>query len=84
MKEILSYSQSWLEQHGALFTAQEITHQPRLWRELYRELAAKSEQWQPFLSELLAKPDLQIVLCGAGSSAFAGKPWHLGYVNIVD
>lgn len=85
MKEILSYSQSWLEQHGALFTAQEITHQPRLWRELYRELAAKSEQWQPFLSELLAKPDLQIVLCGAGSSAFAGKamaPWLREYCGL--
>lgn len=78
MKEILSYSPSWLEQKGALFTAQEITHQPCLWRELYQELATKSAIWQPFLTALLARPDLQIVLCGAGSSAFAGKaiaPW---------
>ncbi|CAM3889457.1 SIS domain-containing protein [Xenorhabdus thuongxuanensis] len=78
MRTILSYSQSWLEKHNALFTAEEIVHQPRLWRELYRELESNAAQWQPFLSSLLVKPDLQIILCGAGSSAFIGKamaPW---------
>ncbi|PHM74254.1 SIS domain-containing protein [Xenorhabdus kozodoii] len=78
MRTILSYPPSWLEEHHALFTAEEIAYQPRLWRELYRELKDSAAQWQPFLSSLLGKPDLQIVLCGAGSSAFVGKamaPW---------
>ncbi|MEQ4692713.1 MULTISPECIES: SIS domain-containing protein [Providencia] len=74
----LGYSLLCLEQYGALFTAQEISHQPHLWRQLYKELSNKAEEWRPFLLEALAKPDLQIVLCGAGSSGFVGKtiaPW---------
>lgn len=78
MSHYFSYSTDWLEQHNALHTAREIWNQPDLWRQLHQQLTEDSGQWQPFLRPLLENPRLQIVLCGAGSSAFAGRalaPW---------
>ncbi len=78
MSHYFSYSTDWLEQHNALHTAREIWQQPDLWRRLHQQLTDTSAQWQPFLQPLLDNPRLQIVLCGAGSSAFAGRalaPW---------
>ncbi|MCG8707195.1 SIS domain-containing protein [Brenneria sp. 4F2] len=78
MNGYFSYDADWLEQRHALHTAREIWQQPDLWVELYRQLTAQQGVWQPFLAPLLANPRLQIVLCGAGSSAFAGRalaPW---------
>ncbi len=78
MSHYFSYSSDWLEQHNALHTAKEIWQQPDLWRALHQQLTDSSAQWQPFLQPLLDNPRLQIVLCGAGSSAFAGRalaPW---------
>lgn len=57
---------------GDSATAAEIAQQPRVWRELAEGLTARSEEIEEFLAPLLARPDLRIVLAGAGSSAFAG------------
>lgn len=55
---------------GAKHTVSEIAQQPMLWR----EIAAAQDQEDPaFLTPLLARPALRIVLTGAGSSAFAGQ-----------
>lgn len=78
MSELFSYRDAELHERQAQHTAREIWQQPRLWRQLHRELTDSAAQWQPFLAPLLADPDVQIVLCGAGSSAFAGRaiaPW---------
>ena len=78
MSYYFSYSTDWLKQHNALHTAREIWQQPELWRQLHQQLTDASARWQPFLQPLLDNPRLQIVLCGAGSSAFAGRalaPW---------
>ncbi|WP_367299869.1 SIS domain-containing protein [Hafnia alvei] len=78
MSELFSYSEAWLHEHHALHTAREIDQQPRLWRQLHQELSDSQGHWKPFLQPLLADPTLQIVLCGAGSSAFVGRalaPW---------
>ncbi|WP_416775859.1 SIS domain-containing protein [Xenorhabdus budapestensis] len=78
MTPFFPYSSQWLAEHQAYYTAEEIQHQPRLWRTLYQELDVLQPYWRPFLHPLLTKPDLQIILCGAGSSAFVGKavaPW---------
>ncbi|KGI67268.1 SIS domain-containing protein [Mycolicibacterium rufum] len=51
-------------------TILEIGQQPDAWR----EVAGRSdENADAFLRDLLARPDLRIVLTGAGSSAFAGE-----------
>ncbi|WP_434527109.1 AgaS family sugar isomerase [Photorhabdus asymbiotica] len=78
MSELFSYTEAWLREHHALYTAREIHQQPELWRQLYQNLQREKELWQPFLAPLLSDPELQIVLCGAGSSAFVGRalaPW---------
>ncbi|MBI6548261.1 SIS domain-containing protein [Xenorhabdus lircayensis] len=73
MKTVYSYSEKWLDEHQARFTAEEIHHQPALWRCLHQELLGSAGKWQPFLQPLLANPNLRIILCGAGSSAFVGR-----------
>lgn len=56
-----------------LWTEREIAQQPDVWRTLGADLAARAEEIDAFLAPLLAKPDLRIVLTGAGTSAFAGQ-----------
>jgi tagatose-6-phosphate ketose/aldose isomerase len=78
MNGYFAYDAGWLEQRHALHTAREIWQQPDLWAALHQQLQTQQTQWQPFLAPLLSNPRLQIVLCGAGSSAFAGRalaPW---------
>ncbi|KAB8157437.1 SIS domain-containing protein [Streptomyces sp. 3MP-14] len=62
-----------LAQDGAAHTVAEITQQPRLWREVGRNIEEGREALDAFLRPLLARPDLRIVLTGAGTSAFAGR-----------
>ena len=54
-------------------TGREIAQQPRLWSEVAATAAARRPETEAFLAPLLARPDLRIVLTGAGSSAFAGQ-----------
>ncbi len=61
-----------LESLGAARTTREIAQQPRLWRQVAAEAAARHEQTRAFLDPLLAHPHLRVVLAGAGTSAFAG------------
>ncbi|GAA5786664.1 SIS domain-containing protein [Chitiniphilus shinanonensis] len=63
----------WLAAHGASHTAREISQQPRLWRELAGSLTAQEPDWAPWLHAILKTPQLRILLCGAGTSAFAGR-----------
>jgi tagatose-6-phosphate ketose/aldose isomerase len=56
-----------------LWTAREIAQQPELWRRLAASLRADRTRIDAFLSPLLGRADLRIVLTGAGTSAFAGQ-----------
>src|SRR5262245_25105132 len=58
------------ERAGAAQTAREIAQQPEVWRELG---TCGTQVAQRFLAPLLARPELQIVLCGAGTSAYIGQ-----------
>lgn len=51
-------------------TILEIGQQPDAWREV---AGRTDEDAAAFLAELVARPDLRIILTGAGSSAFAGE-----------
>ncbi|MGN6744034.1 MAG: SIS domain-containing protein, partial [Amnibacterium sp.] len=58
--------------HGGEATGREIARQPDVWRELAALLAGQRAELDAFLAPLLARPDLRVVLTGAGTSAFAG------------
>ena len=67
------YTLPELGERGAEQTAREIFQQPVLWREVGRTAVADRETNSAFLDPLLARPELRIVLTGAGTSAFAGE-----------
>jgi tagatose-6-phosphate ketose/aldose isomerase len=69
----LQLEEAALRKSGAWHTAREIEQQPGSW---LRTAAAVRERRAPldaFLKPLLARPELRIVLTGAGSSAFIGE-----------
>ncbi|HTM96788.1 MAG TPA: SIS domain-containing protein [Croceibacterium sp.] len=60
------------------WTRREIRQQPQTLRQTQALLRESRGQIERFLAPLLAKPDLRIVLTGAGTSAFIGEclaPW---------
>ncbi|MWP62459.1 SIS domain-containing protein [Gilliamella sp. Pas-s25] len=78
MQQYLNYSLDWLAQRNAQHTAKEICQQPQIWRNVLKLVTQKRAELQQFLQPLLADPNLDIILTGAGSSAFGGialAPW---------
>jgi tagatose-6-phosphate ketose/aldose isomerase len=56
-----------------MWTAREIVQQPAVWTQIERDVARETGALRAFLDPLLARPDLRIVLTGAGTSAFVGE-----------
>lgn len=69
----LGYPLQDLVARGAGHTAREIAQQPDLWHAVTASVASGREQSEAFLRPLLDRPDLRIILTGAGTSAFAGQ-----------
>jgi len=65
-------SQDWRD-IGGLDTAEEIAHQPAMWRALAAGLAAEKARVAAFLGACLNDPRQRVILTGAGSSAYAGE-----------
>jgi tagatose-6-phosphate ketose/aldose isomerase len=60
------------------WTEKEIRQQPACWNLSLKNIESQRSDIDTFLAPLLQKPDLQIVLTGAGTSAFIGDiiaPW---------
>lgn len=60
------------------FTRREIAQQPVTLRETQALLSANKAAIEAFVAPLLARPDLRVILTGAGTSAFIGEclaPW---------
>lgn len=60
------------------WTEEEIRQQPASWIRSLKNIDAMRSAIDAFLASLLRKPDLRIVLTGAGTSAFIGEtiaPW---------
>jgi tagatose-6-phosphate ketose/aldose isomerase len=58
---------------GGAATAHEIAQQPAVWREVNSLVASQRDDIDAFLRPLLERPDLRVILTGAGTSAFAGE-----------
>jgi tagatose-6-phosphate ketose/aldose isomerase len=55
------------------YVFKEINGQPDLWKKTYEALLCQKEQIVVFLTEIFKITNLQIILTGAGSSAFVGE-----------
>src|SRR5271155_5339446 len=69
----LELSEPDLNRTGALWTAREIAQQPGSWLRTLDVLREHAVSIAGFLEPLLIRPDLRIILTGAGSSAFIGE-----------
>ncbi|WP_427017639.1 SIS domain-containing protein [Pseudarthrobacter sp. P1] len=72
MTQFLGLSPVQLKDRGAEATAREIGQQPAVWRETAQIVAGARAELDAFLTPLLERDNLRIVLTGAGTSAFAG------------
>jgi tagatose-6-phosphate ketose/aldose isomerase len=69
----LGRSEHELEALGARWTAREIGQQPALLRATHAALLAGKRRLDGFLRRRLDRPELRIILAGAGTSAFIGE-----------
>jgi tagatose-6-phosphate ketose/aldose isomerase len=69
----LNKSKVKLIEHGGLHTAMEIHRQPELWKKIRDKFFVERSSILKFIKPVLETPDLQIILTGAGSSAFIGQ-----------
>lgn len=72
MSALLTYKEELLKSKSGYWTAREICQQPRIWREAAKNVAANREQLDAWLTPILAKTNLRIILTGAGTSAYVG------------
>ena len=70
--ELLSLPPAEKERRGLVFTAQEIAGQAALWPSTYERFSSFLPAARPFLEEFLAHPRKCVLLCGAGTSEYAG------------
>jgi tagatose-6-phosphate ketose/aldose isomerase len=73
MTTLLQRSRDTWRDIGGLNTAEEIAQQPAVWRDLHASLRAERQRVDAFLAGCLANPQQQVILTGAGSSAYAGE-----------
>ncbi|MBS0373858.1 MAG: SIS domain-containing protein [Proteobacteria bacterium] len=73
-----------LERRGARWTATEIDQQPAVWAATESLLRAGAASLRAFLDPLLARPDLRLILTGAGSSAFIGRCLQPALAPLLD
>ncbi|MBK8504608.1 MAG: SIS domain-containing protein [Saprospiraceae bacterium] len=72
MANFLGISEDELTRIGGIHTAREICSQPDLWKEVYDLTISKRSQIEQFWNSVSTIENLQIILTGAGSSAFIG------------
>ena len=64
---------SVLKSGGEAHTQREILSQPALWQEVYHLIKKESKEIARFLSPILSKENLSVLLTGAGTSGFIGE-----------
>lgn len=67
------FSAAEIDSAGAHWTAREVLQQPQLWLEIENLLAGDAGPLDTFLAPLLRRPEIRILLTGAGTSAFIGE-----------
>lgn len=73
MTGCLGLEKNVLSDSGGLYTAEEISRQPDLWIRTFALVSREKERIQEFLNRAISSPHCDIILTGAGSSAFIGN-----------
>jgi tagatose-6-phosphate ketose/aldose isomerase len=73
MTSLLQRERGEWQRLGGLHTAEEIEHQPAIWRALATMLDAMQARIDDFLGDWLQQPGNRVILAGAGSSAYIGE-----------
>ena len=73
MNTYLGISESDLKASGGIDTAREIAAQPELWKKTWKFIKKQSLRAEEFLLPLINDDSLEIILTGAGTSAFIGE-----------
>ncbi len=68
----LGMGEDRLISRGAIFTAKEISGQPELWEKTLKRINEHQFELSRFISKCFSVNDLEIILTGAGTSAFIG------------
>ncbi len=66
------------------YTKVEIYNQPELWIKTYKKFLIELPSIKNFLNEILSKENLEIVLTGAGTSAFIGDVLEGSFIKGLD
>src|SRR5947208_3650554 len=69
--ELLKLDRDFLAEKAATYTAREIVGQPELWKEIATSFYKSADSIEKFLEHAYAESE-QIILTGAGTSAFIG------------
>ncbi|MTK12905.1 MAG: SIS domain-containing protein [Clostridiaceae bacterium] len=72
MSKLFNIDVNELKKVGGYYTAKEVYHQPKLWRETLDIINLNKEQISVFINEKLNKDSVRIILTGAGTSAYVG------------
>lgn len=78
--KILGLERDWLTSNKAFHTANEINGQPSLWLATLDRVAGQQSELSAFMDQVLTNEDLDIILTGAGTSAFIGESLE-GYIK---
>ncbi len=70
--KFFGYSLAELKLKGAIHTAREIAQQPILWQMTFNNLSESKPGLEVFLEEVYDNDNLDVILTGAGTSAFIG------------
>ncbi|CAM4061062.1 SIS domain-containing protein [Roseateles saccharophilus] len=73
MTSLLQREHNDWQRQGGLHTAEEIAHQPAIWRALATALEEQRSRIDAFLGDWLRQPGHRVILTGAGSSAYIGE-----------
>jgi tagatose-6-phosphate ketose/aldose isomerase len=71
--QVLGLTDKELERYGSTFTAKEIYGQPTLWMKTFELFSDIATELNEFLSFVFAKQNIQMILTGAGTSAYIGE-----------
>ena len=72
MKKIFNICLDDLKKLGGYNTAEEIHHQPMLWKETLKIINSNKEKISNYINDKLGEKKVRIILTGAGTSAYVG------------